>query len=96
MRHALRGHDVETAYERAWSRLTNGELISAAEEAGFDVFVTTDRSLRHQQNLAGRRLAIVVLMSASWPRIQRVVHTVVEAVDAATPGGYREVEVAGG
>jgi len=65
-----------------------------AEEAGFDVFVTTDRSLRYQQNLAGRRLSIVLLISASWPRIQRVVQTVVEAVNAATPGGYREVEVA--
>lgn len=51
-RHALVGHSVETAYERGWSILSNGELLAAAEDASFDVFVTTDRNLHHQQNLA--------------------------------------------
>ena len=93
LRRALSAHRVETAYERGWSSLENGELITAAEAAGFDVFVTTDRNLEHQQNLAGRSLAIVVLSSTSWPRIQRALPRVVAAVAAATPGSHQVVTV---
>ena len=57
----LVGHTVETAYERGWSKLSNGELLTAVEAAGFHLFVTTDQNLRDQQNPAGRRLAILVL-----------------------------------
>lgn len=95
LRHALAAHDVETAHDRGWSRLQNGALISAAEAAGFEVFVTTDRNLRYQQNLLGRQLAIVVLQSTSWPRIQRAIPAVVDAVDGAVAGSYREVEIPG-
>jgi predicted nuclease of predicted toxin-antitoxin system len=69
LRHCLSNHDVETCQERGWSEVENGALLELAEREGFDVFVTTDQDLRYQQNLAGRRLAIVVLMSASWPRM---------------------------
>jgi len=96
LRQMLPGHHVETAYERGWSRLQNGELIAAAEDAGFEVFVTTDRNLKYQQNLAGRALAIVVLQSTSWPRIQRVLPKVVAAVDGAVGGGYSEVDIGAG
>ncbi|MBE0550115.1 MAG: hypothetical protein IH627_21150 [Rubrivivax sp.] len=95
LRHVLRGHEVETAYERGWSRLRNGELIAAAELAGFRVFVTTDRNLKYQQNLACRQLSIVVLLSTSWPRIQRALPRVVAAVDGSVAGSYHEVEVGG-
>ena len=61
LRHALAGHSVETAYERGWSNPSNGALLNAAEDASFDLFVTTDQNLRYQQDLAGRRLAILVL-----------------------------------
>jgi hypothetical protein len=57
------------------------------------VFVTTDRNLKYQQNLTGRRLAIVVLLTTSWPRIRQALPEVVEAVDAAAPGSYLEVKV---
>ena len=60
---ALRGHIVEEARSHGWDILRNGELLDAAEAAGFDVFVTTDRNLRYQQNLSRRRLAIVVIGS---------------------------------
>jgi hypothetical protein len=86
-------HQVETAYERGWSSLENGELISAAEAAGFDVLVTTDRNLEYQQNLTRRHLAVVVLASTSWPRIQRALPAVAAAVDAAAPGSYQVVAV---
>lgn len=71
LRRQLAGHTVETAYERGWSTLQNGQLLAAAEEAGFDLLVTTDQHLRYQQAVTGRALAIIVLMSTSWPRIQR-------------------------
>jgi hypothetical protein len=61
LRHSLAEHLVETAFELGWAKLKNGELISLAEEAGFAVFVTTDRNLKYQQNLAARSLSIVVL-----------------------------------
>ena len=69
LRRALADHSVATAYEKVWATLTNGALLTAAEDA-FDVFVTTDRNLRYQQNLAGRRLAILVLPTTSWPRLR--------------------------
>ena len=76
LRRVLIGHSVETAYERGWSSLKNGELIAAAVEAGFDVFVTTDTNLRYPQNPTHRALSIVVLMTTRWPRIQRSVQAV--------------------
>ncbi len=82
---------VETAAELGWSVLGNGELIAAAEEAGFDLMITTDQNLRYQQNLAERRIGIVVLMTTSWPRIQRQVQEVIAAVNGLPPGGYFEV-----
>ena len=86
-------HEVETAYERGWSTLKNGELLATAEREGYEVFLSTDTHLKNQQNLTGRDLAIVVLTSPSWPRIQRAVASVVAAVDAALPGSYTEVEI---
>lgn len=60
LRHALIGHTIETAFELGWATLQNGELIAAAEEAGFGVFVTTDKNLKYQQNLEARSIYIVV------------------------------------
>jgi hypothetical protein len=81
---------VSTAFERGWSRLNNGELLAAAESQ-FDLLITTDRQLRHQQNLSGRRLAILVLSTTSWRRIQTHRDEIVRAVVSMSPGDYREV-----
>jgi hypothetical protein len=70
LRESLRQHEVATAFERGWSDLKNGELLDAAEREGFVVLVTTDTNLKFQQSLSGRRIAIVVLLSTSWPRIE--------------------------
>jgi len=70
LRHHLAGHEVITAYETGWSELSNGDLLKAAEPA-FNVLITTDKNLQYQQNLLGRRLAILVLPTTSWPRIQK-------------------------
>lgn len=93
LRQALGGHTVETAFERGWSRLRNGELIAAAESAGFDVFVTTDRNLKHQLNLLHRSLAIVVLGTTSWPRPQRALPVIVSAIERSSGGSYEEVTI---
>jgi hypothetical protein len=93
LRYALKGHVVVEAYERGWDRLVNGALLSAAEEAGFDLMVTADKNMRYQQNLTGRKISIVALGNAQWPVLRRYVERVVHAVNAATPGSVAEVEV---
>lgn len=84
---------MTTVYELAWSTLQNGALISQAEAADFEVLVTTDRNWKYQQNLRERRLAVVVLLSTSWPKIQAKVTAVATAVGEASPGSYTEVEI---
>jgi hypothetical protein len=58
---ALSAHEVTEARERDWDTISNGELLKAAEAAGFDLLLTTDKGIRYQQNLKGRRIALVVL-----------------------------------
>lgn len=89
----MRHHIVDTAFERGWSGLRNGELLDRAESDGYELLVTTDQNLRHQQNLSGRQLAIMVLLAASWPRIQRRVDEILAAVDRVGPGVYVEIAV---
>ncbi len=86
----LPGHTIATAYEKGWSTLRNGELLAKAEEE-FDVLITTDRSLRHQQNLAGRNIAILVLPTTSWPRLQLLAQDIAAAVNSMNPGQYLEL-----
>ena len=93
LRESLTQHEVSTAYERCWSTLENGELLDAAERDGFGVFLTTDTKLKFQQNLGARRIAIVALLSTSWPRIQREIDKVTDAINATSPGSYTEVEI---
>lgn len=90
LRQHLVGHKVTTVFELGLSDLTNGELLASAEES-FDLLLTTDQNLRYQQNIVGRRLAILVLMTTSWPRIKAEVAHVVETVSSIQPGEYVEV-----
>ncbi|HEY7337014.1 MAG TPA: hypothetical protein VH639_19125 [Bryobacteraceae bacterium] len=92
-RHLIDRHTVTEARARGWDELENGELLSVAEIAGFEVLVTTDRNLRYQQNLVGRKIAIVVLGKGRWSVIKPHVDRVVAAINAATPGSYAEVEI---
>jgi hypothetical protein len=91
--HHLTGHTVALAAEVGWSRLTNGELLRAAELSGYEVLVTTDKNLRYQQNLQERIMAIVVISHAQWPALAPHVERVAQAVDAVRPGSYVEVEI---
>ncbi len=93
LRYALKDHVVVEALERGWDALVNGELIAAAEAAGFELLLTTDKNMRYQQNLTGRRISFVVIGNQQWPTLRRYVQRVVDAVNAATPGSFAEVEI---
>jgi hypothetical protein len=87
------GHKVEEARLHGWEELANGELIEAAEAAGFEVLLTTDKNIRYQQNLKDRKIALVVLGHSQWPMVKLVAALIAAAVDEAKPGSYVEVEV---
>jgi hypothetical protein len=95
LRAYLIGHDVRTAAQEGWSRLTNGDLLAGAEEADFDLLLTMDKNIRYQQNLVGRRIAIVALGEQQWPKLRVHVQAVVAAVEAAQAGSYMEIEIGG-
>ena len=61
LRGTLTGHSITRTQDLGWDRLSNGELLTAAEQAGFALLLTTDKNIRYQQNLAGRTIAILVL-----------------------------------
>jgi len=90
LRDHLAGRVEETAFDLGWSTLENGALLAEAE-GSFDVFITTDQKLRYQQNLAGKKLIILVLMTTSWPRIQKSIPQILEALDRLSPGEFLEI-----
>lgn len=92
-RYLIDHHTVTEARARGWEELENGELLTAAEAAGFEVLVTTDKNLSYQQNLAGLKIAIVVLGKGRWTLIKPHVAQIVAAVKTATPGSFVEVEI---
>ena len=93
LRRYLTAYEVATAYEMGWAALSNGALLSAAEEAGYRIFITTDQNLVYQQNLRDRKIAVVVLLSTSWPRILLRVDEIVRTVSAIRDGEYAEIPI---
>ena len=79
--------------ERGWDTLVNGELLNRAEDEGFEVLLTTDQSIRYQQNMSNRRIAVVVLMNTSWPILARNTEVVRIALEGLQPGELREVPI---
>src|SRR5580658_687966 len=93
LRRALTDHSVATAYEMGWTRLSNGALLRAADSK-FDVFITTDRNIRFQQNLAGYRLAILILPTTNWPEIYAHQALVAATANELRPGDVVELNFA--
>jgi len=89
----LTGHTVKKTKDLGWDTLNNGELLKVAEQAAFEVFLTTDKNIRYQQNLTDRMIAIVVLSNSRWPVVRLYVNRVVAAIAGAKPGTYTEVEI---
>ena len=90
---SLRSHEVTEARQLRWERISNGALLKLAEDASFNLLLTTDKNLRHQQNLAERTISIIVLGQSPWWLVRRHLDAIVAAVSAAKPGSYAEVEI---
>jgi hypothetical protein len=91
---AFSGHTVITAKTRGWDRLNNGALLNAAEAAAVDLLLTTDQRIRCQQNLSGRKIAIVVLTGTTkWSRVRLHIERIAAVANAAKPGSYTEVAI---
>jgi hypothetical protein len=93
LRLLIEGHTVVTTWFQGWSGLKNGPLLTAAEEAGFDLFITADQELSYQQNLRSRKIALLVLSTNNWTFIKEHAAEIVAAINAVTPGSYTEVEI---
>ena len=93
LRYALLGHQVETAFERGWSELSNGKLIAEAESAGFDVLITSDQSIPYQQNWTGRRLGLLLLSTNDWTRIRKFKERILEAINSMERATCVSVEI---
>lgn len=93
LRAYLTPYAVSTAYEKGWSQLRNGNLLDAAEEEAFEIFLTTDQNLQYEQNLSNRAIAVVVLSTTSWPRIKLATDAVLSAVQSAQSGQFSFVDI---
>ncbi|MCY4631560.1 MAG: hypothetical protein OXE75_11860 [bacterium] len=93
LRRHLGDHIVDTVAERGWSELGNGELLERAESEGYDILVTTDQNMRHQQNIADRRLAVVVLLSTAWPYVRLRTEEIRAALNDVRVGEFRDVPI---
>jgi hypothetical protein len=89
----LPGHTIIKAKDRGSDTLSNGDLLAEAERAGFDLLLTADKNMRYQQNLTGRRIALVVLSTSRWPVVRLHIEKIVAAINAVTPGSYAEVDI---
>lgn len=92
LRHALSGHEVSTAQEMGWGGIGNGDLLAAAESAGFDLFILADKNLRYQQNMTGRRLPILELWTNHRPTLENHFAAIRAAAESMQPGEYRQIE----
>jgi predicted nuclease of predicted toxin-antitoxin system len=96
LRQALRarGHEVTTCFELHWNQKPDAALLAMAEEQGFDVLLTADQNLRYQQNLAKRKISIVVLKRTNWPLVKTRINDIVAAAELCFPGSYCEIDFA--
>jgi hypothetical protein len=94
VRRFLPEHDVRTFEQMQWHpQLENGDLLTAAEAAGFDLMITADQNIPYQQNLAGRKLALIVFGSNIWPVVRDHQATIAASAAVMTPGSYCFIEM---
>jgi len=92
LRYSFRNWPVETAGERGWQRLANGELLDAAEAEGFDILLTADKGFQHQLNLSDRRIGIVILSRGNWPDVKLNIPKILVSIGDAKSGTCTVVE----
>ena len=95
LRQFLEGHDVKTASEQGWRTLRNGDLLNAAEKEGFNVFITADKKMENQQNLAKRAFGTIILSNGDWYLVRPHTAILSKAVQNAKPGTQTHVEIPG-
>jgi len=93
LRNLLPGHDVRTAAEMGWSTLLNGDLVDAADTAGFEAIITADRNFRSQVDISSRGLAVIILSTNHWRTLQRGTAAILQALQRARPGSYQDAAV---
>ena len=93
LRLLIEGQAVVTVAFQGWSGLKNGALLTAAEEAGYELFITADQEITYQQNLAGRKMALLVLSTNNWDCVKAAITEIMLAIEAVTPGSYAELEI---
>ena len=93
LRGYLLEHAVDTAAEKGWSELSNGDLLDYAERDRYELIITADQNMRYQQNLGRRRISIMVLRSNRWPSIRARIEEIRAAIDEIRPGELKEVPV---
>ena len=86
-------HTVDTAAEKGWAELSNGDLLDQAESEEYELLITTDQSMRYQQNLSRRPMAIIVLRSNRWPDVLLRIDDIRAALEGIQPGEFREVQI---
>ena len=91
LRRYLTEHTVDTAREKGWAEFRNGNLLDNAESDGYEILITADQSMRYQQNISHRQIAVVVLLSNRWPRVQLKIEDIRTAIETVEPGEFREV-----
>ena len=91
LRRYLTAHSVDTAREKGWAEVRNGNLLDNAEGEGYEVLITADQSMRYQQNMAHRQIAVIVLLSNRWPRVQLKIEDIRTALETIEPGEFRQV-----
>ena len=86
-------HTVVTTWFQGWSGLKNGALLNVAEQEGFELFITADQELSYQQNLTGRKIALLVLSTNNWGVVKAHSTEITAAVNLATPGSFVFVDI---
>ena len=93
LRRYLAEHTVDTANEKGWAELRNGNLLDNAEREGYEVMITADQSMRYQQNITRRQVGVVVLLSNRWPEVQMKIEEIRAALEGIQRGELREVPI---
>jgi len=89
----LIGHKISMCPKLGWARMGNGELLTAAEAAGFELMISADQNLKYQQNLTKRRIALIVLGSNDWSIVQKYTAVIADFADGSSPNSYVFVEM---
>ena len=87
----LKAYEVKLADELGWAKFQNGQLLHAAEREGFDVLLSGDQTIKYEQSMAGRKIAVVSMSDNHWPIVKDYVAAIVEAVEAVNPGEVKTV-----